>query len=263
LPSTENGERIYAIGDVHGRYDLLKQLLDTVGEHSNARGTPAALHIVFLGDLVDRGPDSAKVVDLVAELERGTDQIIALMGNHEEAMLQALDGDLMVLRKWLEVGGAQTVQSYGLDLPEPGADLRRYARQLKKAIPAKHARWLKAMPLTAQSGDYFFCHAGIRPGVALHRQAREDLLWIREEFLEADDNFGAVVVHGHTISREVVKRSNRIGIDTGAYATGLLTALYLEGDRQEVITVNSAGRFYDTPKDGLPLPADTPYNVGS
>lgn len=243
MPSTDPGERIYAIGDVHGRYDLLKLLLDAIGKHSAARGEPEALHLVFLGDLIDRGPDSAKVVDLVAELEGDTDQVIALMGNHEEAMLRGLDGDLMVLQKWLQVGGSQTVRSYGLDLPERGGDLRRYLRTLKKQIPSRHTRWLRSLPLTARSGDYFFCHAGIRPGVALHRQSRDDLLWIREDFLDAADNFGAVVVHGHTISRDVVHRPNRIGIDTGAYSTGLLTALYLEDERQEVITVDKSGRI--------------------
>ncbi|MFC0205075.1 metallophosphoesterase family protein [Novosphingobium soli] len=242
MPSTDPGERIYAIGDVHGRYDLLKLLLDAIGEHSGARATPEALHIVFLGDLVDRGPDSARVVDLVAELESDTDQVIALMGNHEEAMLRALDGDLMILRKWLQVGGADTVRSYGLELPDEGADMRRYLRRLKKSIPSQHARWMRSMPLTARSGDYFFCHAGIRPGVPLHRQSRDDLLWIRKDFLDADDDFGAVIVHGHTIAPEVVSRRNRIGIDTGAYASGKLTALYLEDDRQEVITVDRAGR---------------------
>lgn len=242
LPRTDPGERIYAIGDVHGRYDLLKLLLDAVGDHSSAQGTPENLHIVFLGDLVDRGPDSARVVDLVAGLESDTDQVIALMGNHEEAMLKALDGDIMVLQKWLEVGGAETIRSYGLDLPEPSTDLRRYARQLRRHMPRRHTRWLRTMPLTARSGDYFFCHAGVRPGVPLHRQAREDLLWIRSDFLDADDDFGAVIVHGHTISRAVVDRPNRIGIDTGAYTTGLLTALYLEDDRREVISVDASGR---------------------
>ena len=243
MPRTDPGERIYAIGDVHGRYDLLKLLLDAIGAHSSALGTPETLHIVFLGDLVDRGPDSARVVDLVAGLESDTDQVIALMGNHEEAMLKALDGDLMILQKWLTVGGAETVRSYGLDLPEPGADMRRYARRLGRHIPRRHARWLRTMPLTARSGDYFFCHAGVRPGVPLHRQSREDLLWIRSDFLDAEEDFGAVIVHGHTISRAVVDRPNRIGIDTGAYTTGLLTALYLEDDRREVISVDASGRI--------------------
>lgn len=234
-PSTEPGDRIYAIGDVHGRHDLLRQLLDQIGEHSSALPKPRALHLVFLGDLVDRGPDSAKVVELVCDLDTNTSQVIALMGNHEEAMLQALGGDVMVLRKWLEVGGAQTIESYGLDLPETGADLRRYARYLASSLPAQHLRWLRARPLTAQSGDYFFCHAGIRPGVPLGRQSRDDLLWIRNDFVHDESDHGAVIVHGHTISPNVVMRANRIGVDTGAYASGALSALYLEDGRQEII----------------------------
>ncbi|EIZ79035.1 metallophosphoesterase [Novosphingobium sp. Rr 2-17] len=235
MPSTEPGDRIYAIGDIHGRHDLLKQLLDKIGEHSASLPRPRALHLVFLGDLIDRGPDSAKVVELVADLEINTDQVIALMGNHEEAMCRSLEGDLTVLRKWLDVGGAQTIESYGLQLPQPDADLRRYVRYLNTSLPTEHTRWLRNLPLTAQSGDYFFCHAGVRPGVPLNRQTRDDLLWIRGDFIEADEDHGAVIVHGHTISREVVRRSNRIGIDTGAYTTGLLSALYLEENRQEVL----------------------------
>lgn len=237
MPRTDPGERIYAIGDVHGRYDLLRQLLDEIGVHSGGLPAPQSLHIVFLGDLVDRGPESAQVVELVAELEENTDQVIALMGNHEEAMVRSLDGDLSILRKWLEVGGAQTITSYGLRLPAAEEDMRGYARYLSASLPSDHARWLRKLPLTAQSGDYFFCHAGIRPGTPLHRQAREDLLWIRHDFIDADEDHGAVIVHGHTIERDVVLRSNRIGIDTGAYATGVLTALYLEGERQEIISV--------------------------
>lgn len=236
LPKTDSGERIYAIGDIHGRYDLLRLLLDRIGEHAQALPPVQSLHLVFLGDLVDRGPDSAKVVEFLHELEQSTDQIIVLLGNHEEAMLQALDGDVGVLQRWLSVGGAQTLQSYGLRLPDADDDMRRYLRYLQSALPSDQIRWLRRLPLTAQSGDYFFCHAGIRPGVALGRQSREDLLWIRDDFIDDMADHGAVIVHGHTIEREVTMRANRIGIDTGAYCHGLLTALYLEGERQEIIS---------------------------
>jgi serine/threonine protein phosphatase 1 len=239
-PRTEPGDRIYAIGDIHGRHDLLRQLLDEIGEHSSMLPKPGALHLVFLGDLVDRGPDSAKVVEMVCDLETNTNQVIALMGNHEEAMIQALEGDVTVLRKWLEVGGAQTVESYGLDLPDAGADLRRYARYLAGGVPAQHLRWLRDRPLSARSGNYFFCHAGIRPGVPLGRQTRDDLLWIRDDFVDDESDHGAVIVHGHTITRDVVMRANRIGIDTGAYASGALSALYLEGDRQAILTTRAS-----------------------
>jgi serine/threonine protein phosphatase 1 len=237
LPRTDSGERIYAIGDVHGRYDLLRLLLDRIGEHAQALPPTQSLHLVFLGDLVDRGPESAKVVEFLYELEQSTDQIIVLLGNHEEAMLKSLDGDLGVLQRWLGVGGAETLASYGLRLPEPHDDLRRYTRYLQNSLPAEQMRWLRRLPLTAQSGDYFFCHAGIRPGVPLGRQSRDDLLWIRDDFIDDAADHGAVIVHGHTIEPEVTLRANRIGIDTGAYRHGLLTALYLEDEQQEIISV--------------------------
>jgi serine/threonine protein phosphatase 1 len=236
LPRTDPGERIYAIGDIHGRYDLLRLLLDRIGEHAQALPPAQSLHLVFLGDLVDRGPESARVVEFLHELDQSTDQIIVLLGNHEEAMLQALDGDLGVLQRWLGVGGAQTVESYGLRLPEPQDDLRRYARYLQSSLPVEQMRWLRRLPLTAQSGDYFFCHAGVRPGVPLGRQSREDLLWIRDDFIDDMADHGAVIVHGHTIEPDVTMRANRIGIDTGAYRHGVLTALYLEDERQEIIS---------------------------
>ena len=237
MPRTDSGERIYAIGDIHGRYDLLRLLLDRVGEHAQGLPPAKSLHIVFLGDLIDRGPDSAKVVEFLHDLEQRTDQVIVLMGNHEEAMLKSLEGDAGVLKRWLSVGGAETVASYGLRLPDPRDDGRQYIRYLQSALPGPQMRWLRNLPLTAQSGDYFFCHAGIRPGVALARQSRDDLLWIRDDFIEHEDDHGAVIVHGHTIEPTVTLRANRIGIDTGAYCHGVLTALYLEDDRQEIISV--------------------------
>jgi len=237
LPRTDSGERIYAIGDIHGRYDLLRRLLDRVGEHSSALPESASLHLLFLGDLVDRGPESAKVVELLQDLEQRTDQVIVLMGNHEEAMVRSLEGDTTLLQRWLAVGGAETVESYGLRLPEPRDDLRQYLRYLQASLPAQQIKWLRGLPLTAQSGDYFFCHAGIRPGVALGRQSRDDLLWIRDDFVDDESDHGAVIVHGHTIEKTVTLRDNRIGIDTGAYCHGVLTALYLEDDRQEILSV--------------------------
>jgi serine/threonine protein phosphatase 1 len=245
LPRTDWGERIYAIGDIHGRYDLLRLLLDRIGEHAQELPPAKSLHLVFLGDLVDRGPDSAKVVEFLYDLEQRTDQVIVLMGNHEEAMLKSVEGDAGVLKRWLAVGGAETVASYGLRLPEPNDDGRQYTRYLQAALPAQQMRWLRNLPLTAQSGDYFFCHAGIRPGVALARQAREDLLWIRDDFIDDPADHGAVIIHGHTIESAVTMRGNRIGIDTGAYCHGVLTALYLEDERQEIISVS---------EDDLPEP---------
>ena len=238
MPRTDSGERIYAIGDIHGRYDLLRLLLDKIGEHSQALPASESLHVVFLGDLVDRGPESAKVVEFLYDLDKRTDQVIVLMGNHEEAMVRSIDGDASILQRWLAVGGAETVQSYGLRLPGEREDLRQYIRYLQSSLPHRQMRWLRSRPLIARSGDYFFCHAGIRPGVPLHRQARDDLLWIREDFVEDEADHGAVIVHGHTIEPQVTFRPNRIGIDTGAYCHGVLTALYLEEEKQELIAVS-------------------------
>lgn len=239
MPRTDSGERIYAIGDIHGRYDLLRLLLDRIGEHSESLPPSKSLHLVFLGDLVDRGPESSRVVDFLHDLEQRTDQVIVLMGNHEEAMVKSLEGDTGVLQRWLAVGGAETVESYGLRLPDPRDDLRQYIRYLQASLPAQQIRWLRNLPLTAESGDYFFCHAGIRPGVPLNRQAREDLLWIRDDFVHDEADHGAVIVHGHTIERQVQMRGNRIGIDTGAYCNNVLTALYLEDERQEILAVTA------------------------
>lgn len=240
LPSTDSSERIYAIGDVHGRYDLLRVLLDKIGEHGAKLPPARSLHVVFLGDLVDRGPASAEVLRFLYEAQTQTDRIIVLLGNHEEAMLQAMAGDEEMLRIWLGVGGRATLRSFGIEPPRQGQEPRDVLRALRQAVPREWVSWLRNLPLTARSGDYFFCHAGVRPGVALRRQARKDLLWIRDEFLEDARDHGAVIVHGHSIEARVEIRPNRIGIDTGAYQTGILTALYLEGDVQEVISVSEA-----------------------
>lgn len=240
LPSTEAGERIYAVGDVHGRYDLLRALLDRIGAHTGALPPARSLHIVFLGDIVDRGPQSLEVMELLHDLQSKTDRVLVLLGNHEEAMLQAIGGDVEMLGDWMKVGGAATVRSFGLEPFRRGDDAADYLRRLRAAVPREWVAWLRKLPLTAQSGDYFFCHAGIRPGVALRRQARGDLLWIREDFLDDERPHGAVIVHGHSIEPKVEIRANRIGIDTGAYRTGALTALYLEDDRQEVLSTTLA-----------------------
>lgn len=237
MPSTDAGERIYAVGDVHGRFDLLQRMIEKIGDHSNALPPAKSLHILFLGDLIDRGPQSAQILHFLFELQRQSNRIIVLQGNHEEVLLQSLDGNVEVLNAWLRFGGLETLRSFGLSAPAEGEDLRSYLRNVRATIPSQWVEWLRRLPLTARSGDYFFCHAGIRPGVGLRRQDREDLLWIREEFLSDRRDHGAVIVHGHSIEAAVQFRDNRIGIDTGAYRTGVLTALYLEGEKQELLSV--------------------------
>lgn len=240
MPSTESGDRVYAIGDIHGRYDLLTSLMDQIGEHAGALPPSRSLHIVMLGDIIDRGPQSAAALELLYDLQKTSDRVVVLLGNHEEAMLQALEGSTESLRGWMNVGGDATVRSFGLDPYQRDDDPRDYIRKLRAAVPREWVAWLKRLPLFARSGDYFFCHAGIRPGVALRRQTRSDLLWIREDFLDDEADHGAVIVHGHSIEPEVTIRANRIGIDTGAYRTGVLTALYLEGEQRGVISTQAA-----------------------
>jgi serine/threonine protein phosphatase 1 len=249
-PSTEAGDRIYAIGDVHGRHDLLAELLERIEAHSAALPAPRNLHIIQLGDLIDRGPDSAKVLRYVQKVQQRTERFIVLQGNHEILMLRALAGETGLLRAWMRTGGRQTLESFGITPPERGADEAEAIAQIKRVLPAGLLDWLQRLPLTAQSGDYFFCHAGIRPGVSLKRQSRDDLLWIRDQFLEDTTPHPAVIVHGHTVTPEVDVRANRIGIDTGAYESGVLTALYLEGTRREFIATSPV-----SPQAGNATPA--------
>ncbi|HEX7820752.1 MAG TPA: metallophosphoesterase family protein [Sphingobium sp.] len=235
LPSTAKGERIYAIGDIHGRYDLMKSLLSMIEDHSAAQNSRKPARIIILGDMIDRGPDSDKVLRSLRHRAKKDDTTV-LLGNHEEMMLRAIDGEPGVMKAWLRFGGVQTLESFGVVAPIGDFDQPELIRQIKKAIPQSWIEWLRTLPVSAKSGDYFFCHAGLRPGVALNRQSRTDLLWIRDEFLASEEAHGVVVVHGHSISPDIELRHNRIGVDTGAYRTGMLTAAYFEGRRCEIMS---------------------------
>lgn len=228
--SVPSGYRVYAIGDVHGRVDLLDEILAAIDRDSNGRGRAKTI-IVLLGDLIDRGPASAQVIERVRTYRRPGTRMIHLCGNHEEVLLRLLDGDPAFLEDWLRFGGAECVASYGVD-PESlklmkGADA---IARIKSVIPSEHQRFLRSLGDTFTIGSYVFVHAGLRPGVALDEQSQLDLRWIREPFLGSDEPHGLMVIHGHTITEQAEVRSNRIGIDTGAYRTGVLTALGLEGD---------------------------------
>jgi serine/threonine protein phosphatase 1 len=177
LPEAAPGERVYAIGDVHGRLDLLRRLLATL-EADAAGPAPSAVRIVFLGDLIDRGPHSRQVLELVRLLQRrDPTRIVALAGNHEDLLLASVRGDAGAQRAWLRTGGDATLRSYRLD-PADFAVLSaaERGRLLRQAVGADMLAWLESLPLSWRSGDYFFCHAGVRPGVALKHQRREDLL---------------------------------------------------------------------------------------
>jgi len=227
------GRRVYAVGDVHGRLDLFDALLAGI-EADDAASGPAEATIVLLGDLVDRGADSAGVVARARELQARRDTHI-LAGNHEEMFLRSFD-DLDMFRHFLRHGGRETVLSYGVD-PRRFADATLAEAQdlMRDTVPRADLDFLHALEDHLAVGDYLFVHAGIDPKVPLAEQRRESLRWIREPFLSHTDPHEHVVVHGHTITQEPEDRGNRIGIDTGAYRTGRLTALVLEGTARRYI----------------------------
>ena len=219
--ATPQGTRLYAIGDIHGRADLLRRMHRLIQDDAAAQ--PRERHvIVYLGDYIDRGPDSAEVIDLLIESPVPGCQAVHLLGNHEDSMLRFLD-DTEVGSGWLYYGGLATLVAYDIDVGEypwrNEIEMMRLQSELRRRLPARHRRFLQSLPLNHAEGDYLFVHAGIRPGLPLDRQAREDLLWIRDEFLASPADHGRVIVHGHTISPEPEIQPNRIGIDTGAYAT--------------------------------------------
>lgn len=223
------GRRVYAVGDIHGRRDLLERLLALIEADDAARGS-AETELIFLGDLVDRGPDSRGVVERLLQLSKASDKVRFLMGNHEEVFIRAVEGDARALRFLTRIGGRETLLSYGISADEyREVDFEELAQLLKDKVPAAHLGFLAGFESWIEVGDYLFVHAGVRPGVALEAQSRGDLCWIRDEFLDHRDSFGRMVVHGHSITDDVDLRANRIGIDTGAYATGRLTAIGLEG----------------------------------
>jgi len=238
--SVPAGQRIYAIGDIHGRADLFAALIAAI-DADDAAQAPAETTVILLGDLIDRGPDSAGVIRLArAWRQRRTLRI--LMGNHEEMFLRALDEE-EVMRHFLRFGGREMLLSYPLDpMAYTRAELAEVAGLARAAIPAEDIAFVSEFEDWITLGDYLFVHAGIRPGVAIEQQSSADLRWIRDPFLHHAESFGPVVVHGHTISDRIDLKHNRIGIDTGAYRSGRLTALALEGtERWQVCAVEEDG----------------------
>ena len=229
-PSLPQGQLIYAIGDIHGRSDLLALLLDKIAADAAHSKDAKRRTLVFLGDYIDRGHDSARVVDMVlGELPQGFDAHF-LKGNHEAILLDFLD-EPSYLGQWLANGADATFRSYGMDLEElirKGATPEAWRRAFLASLPEAHRDFFETLELAVAFGDYLFVHAGVRPGVPLEAQDPHDMVWIRAPFLQSDEDFGKIVVHGHTPAREPVIRANRIGIDTGAVFTDRLTALKLE-----------------------------------
>ena len=233
-PRIPDDTRIYAIGDVHGRVDLLREMFSAIDDSLATYPIENVVH-VLVGDYIDRGPNSRQVID--ALIERASQHtMVYLKGNHENYAVQFL-ADPSILSEWKQVGGMNTLLSYGLQpstQDDPGAR-QEMAAAFRSALPNSHLRFLQDLRLTFSCGDFFFAHAGVRPGIPLVEQREQDLLWIRDDFLLHEEDFGKIIVHGHTPAKTPDIRSNRINIDTGAFATGRLTCLILQGDQMAVI----------------------------
>ncbi len=226
------GLRVYAIGDVHGRADCLAEILERID--ADLAGNPVERkRIVMLGDYTDRGPASREVVEILSQ-KAGEADFICLRGNHDDWFLRFLT-DPDESDGFLNWGGIQTLESYGVDLTGSIKSNAELARELARLVPATHRRFLSRLRYWHEEGDYFFCHAGVRPGIALQFQDPHDLIWIRGEFHAYKGSFGKVIVHGHTPQPQVDFQPNRINIDTRAFDTGVLTALVLEGTQQRLI----------------------------
>ncbi len=237
LPAIPAGERVYAIGDVHGNLDLLRELIRRIEADNAARG-PADTTIIFLGDLVDRGPDSAGVVDAALALARESSGPLVrfLKGNHEEVFERAASGDERALRHFIRMGGRETILSYPIAVNVyEELSIEELTQHMLSLIPRTHVDFISDFEDCIVIGDYAFVHAGVRPGVPVAEQKKSDLRWIREGFVNDNTPHDKMIVHGHTIFDDVDMQSNRIGVDTGAYRTGTLSALGLEGTDRWVL----------------------------
>jgi serine/threonine protein phosphatase 1 len=230
-----DNRRTYVIGDIHGRSDLLDQIVEEIKRDLETSPVAEGL-TVTLGDYVDRGPDSRGVLDRLARNPFPT-RYIALKGNHE-ALFEAFLRDPTVASQWRRWGGLETLHSYGVPVAQVmvGKGFEEASNALRQSVPQEHFRFLGSLRFSLSLGDYFLCHAGVRPGVPLEHQQPEDLLWIREEFLNSRMSFGKVVVHGHTPTASPEVLPTRINIDTGAFATGRLTCLVLEGGSRRFLS---------------------------
>ncbi|VAW12776.1 Serine/threonine protein phosphatase [hydrothermal vent metagenome] len=240
-PHVPPGQRIYAVGDIHGMSELLEDILSYVRADLAARPPAGKVTLVFLGDYVDRGPDSAKVLARLADLKIPDVDVRCLMGNHEELFQQFLDEPIDIWPHWLLLGAVETLGSFGVAAPRNRVD-RAQILAARKALSAEIsttvAGFFGSLRLFHVAGDYLFVHAGLKSNVPLERQDARDLLWIRREFLDSAEPFSHFVIHGHTPTQSPDVAANRIGIDTGAYLTGVLSCLVLEADRRWVFQSN-------------------------
>jgi serine/threonine protein phosphatase 1 len=229
--------RLYAIGDIHGRLDLLEQMIDLINRDIESHAGKAV--IATLGDYIDRGPDSYGVLDRLAK-NPFNGRYVALKGNHE-ALLEAFLDNPAIGPDWWRLGGLDTVKSFKIAV-EPKISLagfKRVASELRGAMPQAQQEFLKSLKPSLMIGNFFLCHAGVRPDTSLNHQSEDDLLWIREAFLSSQSDFGKIIVHGHTPRREPEVLANRINIDTGAYASGRLTCVALDESGHRFITACS------------------------
>jgi serine/threonine protein phosphatase 1 len=229
-PSLPPGVRIYAFGDIHGRADLLGDLFKIIDIETTRSPIERTIE-VYLGDYIDRGPESKRTLDMLIERSQHRETVF-LMGNHEFSLLEVLANPTR-LQDWRQFGGLHTLISYGLEpsLVPSAAEQLELVDALLEVMPPAHLAFLKNLKYSFSCGDFYFVHAGVRPGVPLDQQNEADLLWIRNEFLDSTEDFGKYIVHGHTPVKEPDIRPNRINIDTGAYATGSLTLLTIQGTR--------------------------------
>ncbi len=236
-----DGQRVYAVGDIHGRLDLLRALQELIAKDA-AKAPDQSKTIIYLGDYIDRGLESRGVIDRLLEGTITDVAPIFLLGNHEDTLLTFIE-DFGIGESWLMFGGDTTLYSYGVQIKGPPSDPRTIiAAQVdfREKLPDSHIAFLRGLKTHHRIGDYFFVHAGIRPGVALDQQQTQDLIWIRDEFLKSTVDHGSVVVHGHSISLKVEDLPNRINIDTGAYASNVLTCLVLEGGDHWLLQTGAA-----------------------
>ncbi|MDQ1231747.1 serine/threonine protein phosphatase 1 [Sphingomonas sp. SORGH_AS 879] len=236
VPVMDPGVRVYAVGDIHGRLDLLDRILERI-DSDHATRAPAQRHIIFLGDLIDRGPDSAGVVERISRLAAADRHVHCLMGNHEEILLRAIDGDDKALRLFCRIGGRETMMSYGVTAQDyERLDYAEVHERLNAIVPAAHQHFLSNLKEMMIMGDYAFVHAGVRPGIPIAEQKLAETRWIRDPFLDHRAPMEKMVVHGHTVAEEAEILPHRIGIDTGAYQSDRLTALMLEGSEQVIFS---------------------------
>lgn len=233
LPAIGAGQRVYAIGDVHGRLDLLTELCRAIEADDRARGSNDTT-VIFLGDLIDRGPDSSGVLRL-ARAWSASRKVRFILGNHEEMFLLSFE-EAQALSGFLRYGGRETLASFGINSDSFGhIPFEDAQAELTRAVPLDDLTFIRTFETAIRVGDYHFVHAGVRPNVALDEQDSQECRWIREPFLSHKGDHGKHVVHGHTISEDVELKNNRTGIDTGAYRTGKLTAICLEGTSKRIL----------------------------